>query len=335
MIATTPFNPDRLVTNGVYRGAAVKPVHVFGLTPPRISALQAVPRTAPKLYDRRVAYLAAVVSAWAYTDARTMARQLPYYGLPKCSVCEFQVVNDAMLVVAAAYFVRSEDGRVGVLAFRGTMPNDFINWLTDANTELTNFQYGKVHTGFYQNVQPLWGDIVDAIEEAQLPRQGGSDASQAPLENLYITGHSLGAAMAVIAAARIFTADHVDWQPLVRGVYTYGQPSVGDETFARHFDSQFNLYRHVYRYDVVPHMPPADVGAFPHFGTEFHSSGTTGWQAEDPPRTAQARRITTAAISSLASFVARRLTILRFLRLPYSIEDHGPQGYIDASRASL
>ncbi len=334
----SPYAPlSRLPTSAVFLAAKAKSAHVFGLLPPSLPPFEALPVSAPRSYDPRMAYLTTVVSAWAYSDGQTMANQLAYYGLPNCSVREFSVVNDAMLVVAAAYFVRSEDGRVGVLAFRGTMPEDFINWLTDADTTLTNFHFGMVHTGFYRNVEPLWGGIADAIDDAMKPRSGGNGApTLAPLENLYITGHSLGAAMAVIAAARIFSPDYLSWQPLVRGVYTYGQPSVGDEQFARHFSTRFELYRHVYRFDVVPHLPPADVGLFPHFGTEFYASEpSTNWQAVQPARTTQARLVTAAAAIALASFLARRLTILRSLRMRYSIEDHGPQGYIDASRASL
>ncbi len=82
----------------------------------------------------------------------------------------------------------------------------------------------------------------------------------------------------------------------------------------------------MYRYDVVPHLPPSDVGTFPHFGTEFYSDGRSGWEAVDPPRTTPAKAVVAAALVTLASFVARRLTILRSLKLHYSIEDHGPQG---------
>jgi hypothetical protein len=239
-----------------------------------------------------------------------------------------------MLVVAAAYLVRSEDGAAGVLAFRGTKPNDFINWLTDANTTLTKFQFGRVHAGFYANVQPLWGAIAEAIDNAIAGRPSNGNAARGPLKNLYITGHSLGAAMAVIAAARIFSADYLEWQPYLRGVYTFGQPSVGDRVFAEHYEREFNLYRHVYRYDVVPHMPPLDVGIFPHFGTEFYSDGGA-WEAVQPPKTAQARAIAATLFVTTASFLSRRLIVLRSLNLRYSIEDHGPEGYMDASRANL
>src|ERR1700722_11279361 len=182
----------------LYEGTQTSPTrseHFFGLIPPPGPPVKALPVDAPQQYDPRIAYLAAVVSAWAYADARTMAMQLPYYGLPNCTVREFQVVNDARLVVSAAYFVRSEDGRVGVLAFRGTRPNDFINWLTDANTRLINFQYGKEHAGFFANVEPIWGAIACAIDDAIDPRRNANGGGgEAPLENLYITGHSLGAA---------------------------------------------------------------------------------------------------------------------------------------------
>src|SRR5271165_4403952 len=89
-----------------------RPTRFFGLTPPSLQPFAALPAGAAKSYDPRIAYLTAVVSAWAYSDGQTMANQLAYYGLPRCSVREFTVVNDAMLVVAAAYLVRSEDGRV-------------------------------------------------------------------------------------------------------------------------------------------------------------------------------------------------------------------------------
>jgi len=322
----------------VYKPSEVRRIHHFGVTPPNLEPFVPVPALAANQYDPKVAYLTTLISAWAYSDGQTMANQLPYYGLPNCTVREFTVVNSAMLIISAAYFVRSSDGRLGILAFRGTVPNDILNWLTDANTTLTNFHFGRIHTGVYRNVEPLWGPVAEELDKATNPstdlQNGGG--SLAPLENLYITGHSLGAAMAVIAAARIFTSHYAAWQPLVRGVYTYGQPSVGDKNFADEFQSRFSLFRHVFRDDVVPHLPPSDLGAFPHFGTEFYAARPgDGWQQSKPSRTTQARLVTLAAAIAGASFLARRLTVFDRLQLPYSLEDHGPQGYIDASHASL
>jgi hypothetical protein len=325
-------------TNGVaqhsFKALDVQRTHYFGAVPPRIDHIEPVGARSTAEYDPTVAYVTTVASAWAYSDGQTMANQLPYFGLPNCTVKEFIVANGAMLVIAAAYLIRSSDGQVGFLAFRGTVPNDILNWLTDANTTLTNFHFGRVHTGFYRNVEPLWGFIAEEIDRAMAPSQPVE--GQKPMVDLYITGHSLGAAMAVIAAARIFTTRYDSWQPLVRGVYTYGQPSVGDQSFCDTFQERFALYRHVYGFDIVPHLPSQELGKFPHFGVEFYAPNPgSGWQQEKPPRVTQARMLLEAAALSGASYIARRIAPFERLRLPYSIEDHGPQGYIDTSRNSL
>jgi hypothetical protein len=123
---------------------------------------------------------------------------------------------------------------------------------------------------------------------------------------------------------------------MVRGVYTYGQPMVGDADFCKHYERQFELYRHVYKKDVVPHMPPVEVGRFGHFGQEFWVvDPSDGWQNADPPRVKQCALAGAAAAIAVADFFSRRLYPLRQLPLPYSLEDHGPQGYIDTSRRSL
>ncbi|MFT3922794.1 MAG: lipase family protein [Myxococcales bacterium] len=299
----------------------------FGTTPPRITELRTVGPTAG--YDPKIAYLTSVISGWSYSDAETMGRQLAFYGLPECTVRQFNVVNRAMLIVASAYYVRSRDGKIGVLAFRGTVPEDVMNWLTDANTSLRNFSFGKVHAGFFANLQPLWGELMEELDNS-LTRQG----DRAPIENLYITGHSLGAAMAVIAAARLCSNDYETFQPMLRGVYTFGQPAAGDSAFGAHCESRFKLYRHVYRADVVPHLPPQSVGPYSHFGYEFLAT-EDGWQNVSPAMGKLAGVLTGAALSAAFDFVTRRITFLRHFRFPYSMDDHGPEGYISTSRNSL
>lgn len=308
-------------------------LNTFGTSPPRIARIDTVGPEAE--YDPKIAYLTCVISAWSYTNADTMGRQLAYYGLPECIIREFQVVNRAMLIVATGYFVRSADGRIGVLAFRGTVPDDFMNWLTSSNTSLRNFHYGKVHTGFFQNVQPLWSEIVEALDHSlqKTDRENGVPALE-PLQNLYITGHSLGAAMAVIVAARIFTNEHERFQPLIRGVYTFGQPATGDREFGEHYGKVFKLYRHVYRSDIVPHLPPRSVGEYCHFGHEFLAT-ETGWQNTSPPSAKLAALATAASLTAGLEFVSRKLVMLRRLKLSYSLDDHGPDGYIQTSRRSM
>ena len=76
-----------------------------------------------------------------------------------------------------------------------------------------------------------------------------------------ITGHSLGGALAVMAAAHLQHKYKV-----VELLYTLGQPRVGNYYFAS-FMTQFipNTYRIVHYTDIVPHIPIYGSG-FRHFG---------------------------------------------------------------------
>ncbi|WP_437287421.1 lipase family protein [Sorangium sp. So ce406] len=85
------------------------------------------------------------------------------------------------------------------------------------------------------------------------------------LEALYITGHGIGGALAVIAAALIdMTPSLQSVRKTLRGIYTYGQPKVGDTDFANTFQPRFGskLFRHVSLDDNVIYMPLAWTGEF-------------------------------------------------------------------------
>ncbi|MFO0449119.1 MAG: lipase family protein, partial [Pseudomonadota bacterium] len=81
---------------------------------------------------------------------------------------------------------------------------------------------------------------------------------------LVLTGHSLGGALAVIAAA--------EWLNKYRigSIYTYGQPAAGKGYFTgfmqENFDNRF--YRFVNDDDIVPMVPPLyhHTGQLYHFG---------------------------------------------------------------------
>jgi len=76
---------------------------------------------------------------------------------------------------------------------------------------------------------------------------------------VWFTGHSLGAALATLAASRYQTA----------GVYTFGSPLVGNQSFAAAFNAVFHdgagsrSFRYVNDHDVVTQVPPGPL-AFPH-----------------------------------------------------------------------
>jgi hypothetical protein len=165
--------------------------------------------------------------------------------------------------------------------------------------------------------------------------------ARAPLERLFLTGHSLGGAMAVLAAAKIVRDAPPDIRRAVRGVYTFGQPAVGDAQFAAAYGALFGdrLYRHEYAKDAVPRLPPRSSGAFVHFGEARVAFGSHGGWEKAAGLRRQAQLLVPTALSIVGSFVGRRtpaLGKLEYLICKYSLfDDHSPARYIEASRAAL
>ena len=353
--STSPY--QRQVPGTVHDAFVPQPISgaPFGPTAPLlphdfVDQLLARRTPATHIYDAKLGYALAVISAWTYADGQTLSNKLKYYGLPFNTVHQIAVLNPAMLVVATAHLVRSKCGRVAILTFRGTEPVNAINWLTDADCSAVPFTYGNVHSGFQSNVEAVWDEISTELEHAtegtpsavappdESEERRARDQSKEPLQALYITGHSLGAAMAVLAAAKIMMTSNERLANAVRGIYTFGQPAVGDAEFANECDKLFGsmMFRHVYRHDVVPHMPPRSFGQFSHFGEGRFSSATgEPWCSDGHRLTKQSIMFLATAMVAVTEFVTRRMPLLRSLDLPYSIADHSPARYIEVSRTTL
>jgi len=100
------------------------------------------------------------------------------------------------------------------IAFRGTEPKELSDIKADLKTWKTRSQVaGRVHDGFYDEIKKLWEPMLKVIK------------SKGKGKSISICGHSLGAAMATIAAARLTTAGH----DIV--LYTFGSPRVGNFKF--------------------------------------------------------------------------------------------------------
>jgi len=308
-------------------------------------------------YDKKWAYALSIAAGWTYVESQgvnvdegqAFVDEIQYY-IPKCIVQEIKVMNEAMLVVATAFFIQTGDvtrdnngnpslipnNRAAILAFRGTEPMRLMNWLTDGDTMKYPFCGGMVHSGFFHNVEALWADIADVVDTAV--KNG--------LQELYITGHSLGGAMAVLTAAKIFDKSvpgHCteQWRSKVRGIYTYGQPMVGDLDFEKASGSFSDfLYRHVYANDMVPCLPPKSLDpTFVHFGKRLVADEIdNSWSQNNWPD----RRVwlfTAQVIPSIVAdfFVSRieGVNDLRSLLCRFTIRDHYPRNYTEVCRNSL
>ena len=165
-------------------------------------------------------------------------------------------------------FITSNDDLL-ILAFRGT-EQKLEDWMTDADMNLTDGPGGKVHDGFHRALKNVWLDIRKALDEF---RGNG--------QSIWITGHSLGAALATLAAATL--GDDKEDIP-VNGIYTFGQPRVGDRTFARNYNQDFSqiAFRFVNNNDVVTRVPPRTfgyrhVGRFLYIDSNDHLQDDIHW----------------------------------------------------------
>jgi Lipase (class 3) len=313
----------------------------FGDSIAHVSPIEDIAPVGPGAYDPELAYLMSVVSAWAYADEQALAAKLPHYGIQGAHVRRVSVQNDALLVVATAYLVQSKSGKVGVLAFRGTDPASFVTIFADGEVMQRPFVGHGVHAGFYSNVEAVWDDVSEALaaalQGAHLDEHGARVELPNKLERLYITGHSLGGAMAVLAAARLFGRGYEALEPkkLIQGVYTFGQPMVGDRGFADACGHAFGpkLFRHVFRADVVPHLPPKSGIPYAHTGREWRSDSVlSAWTGDHE---ASKRAPLPAAVFDVLLNAVELRFVPRALLLGYSIDDHMPVGYVDVSRYSI
>ena len=84
-----------------------------------------------------------------------------------------------------------------------------------------------------------------------------------PSRKLYITGHSLGGAAATLAAARL---SDLGVAPGQLEVITFGAPAVGNDSFARHYEHNFQLTRVTMAGDPVNKVLQSLTGGFVQFG---------------------------------------------------------------------
>jgi hypothetical protein len=117
------------------------------------------------------------------------------------------------------------------------------DFMTNADLWLTDWpRGGKVHRGFKNALDEIWEELFAYLTE--LERDG---------RKIWMTGHSLGAALATLAADRYGE---------VQGVYTFGSPRVGNLRFKESYSNR--AYRLVNGSDIVTKLPPS--GFYVHVG---------------------------------------------------------------------
>ncbi|MEM1308478.1 MAG: lipase family protein [Cyanobacteria bacterium P01_H01_bin.153] len=158
-----------------------------------------------------------------------------------------------------------------VLAFRGTEKN-YIDILTDIIIlrnklpDVEDKEYGAgplfAHAGFLQAFQNVWGSALpDTIREHMTACEwiGPRGISNIIYENirnewspLFVTGHSLGGAIATLTAYHAATYHNAIY------LYTYGSPRVVNQLLSRKITGTLKgrSFRCVHANDIVPRIPP-------------------------------------------------------------------------------
>lgn len=138
---------------------------------------------------------------------------------------------------------------LAVLSFRGTDSGDPTDLMDDINAMPRPWKGpGKVHSGFDEALGEILDQITTGLEAVDGLR-------------LLFTGHSLGAAMATLAASLHLPA----------ALYTYGSPRVGDAEFASAMQQKpLDIHRYVDCCDIVARIPPEGVFGYAHIGKPFY-----------------------------------------------------------------
>ncbi|MEU9338890.1 lipase family protein [Streptomyces sp. NPDC048290] len=195
-------------------------------------------------YSVERAYWLARASDLAYKDQAVIDSQARTWGFDRVRHHETVYTAPFPLQDTQAYTMAGPD--MVVTAFRGTEPQQIKDWLTDACTPPWPGPggVGYVHYGFAQALDTILPSVRDALAEVRTDGQ-----------RVYFTGHSLGGALAMLAAARLALEDP---RLAADGVYTYGQPRTCDRRLAAAFDEGLKdrVFRFVNNNDIVPTLPP-------------------------------------------------------------------------------
>ena len=202
-------------------------------------------------YSLNNAYWLAQAAKIAYQEKSTIQPTVAELGLENF---EFLSNKDTEGFIAA-------NEKIIVVAFRGTEPSRLEDVLADARLHKVKGPLGEVHRGFLGAFELVKDDMFNAIQRMR-------DKNNP--QSLWCTGHSLGAALAVVAVAHLLA----DGQT-VNGLYNFGQPRAGNDEFAAEFNRRFSgrHFRFVNNNDAVTRVPPREFG-YSHTGELRYIDGS-------------------------------------------------------------
>ncbi|XVF61173.1 hypothetical protein PTKIN_Ptkin08bG0108500 [Pterospermum kingtungense] len=227
--------------------------------------------------------LAAMAAKLSYENRAVVERIVRYYWKMEL-IGYYNFWNDYQKKTnTQAFMVHDKITDMIVVAFRGTESFNADDWSTDLDISWYELdEMGKIHGGFMKALglvmEKGWPPHVEQDNSRPLAYYTIREKlrEQLKLNNetkFMLAGHSLGGALSILFPAVL--ALHKETRLLNRlgGVYTFGQPRVGDKKFKEFMELQlqnhdFRYLRYVYSNDMIPRTPTDDVTfLYKHFGT--------------------------------------------------------------------
>ncbi|MCP9838998.1 lipase family protein [Cyanobium sp. N.Huapi 1H5] len=189
------------------------------------------------------------------------------------------------------------------LVFRGT--DEIPDWLDNLNVFSQQALFGAFHGGFLRSVLDIWDELFVAYRVLNELKPRG----------LFLTGHSLGGALATVASSILIHQD----EPFT-STYTFGQPRVASRDTARIYNSEakHNTFRFQNNNDIVTRAPARIMG-YSHVGKCLYITHENQIH-QDPGRWMQFLDTTTGTIKSLKEEGID------------AVKDHGMLNYLNAIR---
>ncbi|CAH8373423.1 unnamed protein product [Eruca vesicaria subsp. sativa] len=270
------------------------------------------------------------------------------------------------LTQAFLFKASSTNPNLIVVSFRGTEPFDVDDWCTDLDIswyEMKNV--GKVHAGFSRalglqkngwpkEIIPLGHQYAYYTIRQKLRHMFAKNKNL----KFILTGHSLGGALAALFPAVLAIHGEDELLDKLEGVYTFGQPRIGDEVFGEFMKDVVRKHgieyeRFVYNNDIVPRIPFDDkvLFSFKHYGScNYFNSLYKGQVREDAPNANYFSllwlipKLLNGAWEFIRSFIMqfwkgrdyRENWIMRFIRVFGIIfpgaSNHLPYDYVNSTR---
>jgi hypothetical protein len=180
-------------------------------------------------------------------------------------------------------------------------------------------KYGGLHAGFLGAFQNVWLDNSRGSGLATILAELG----KAQERTVWFTGHSLGGALATLAAF---------WYEGKSTLYTFGSPRVGNATFRAKFGNR-SAFRITHATDIVPTVPhimcharPNALESFEHVGRHYAittSSRVDVSESNEPDRATQWPGYFNVAANTLKALGTEWMSAFPQQR----IADHAPTYY--------